>query len=263
MIKVESWLFRNMFSNKRKLYEGKAKIIFATENDPDTVIQHFKDDITAFNNKKHSVIPGKGVLNNYITSFFMSRLNNLGINTHFIKQINMKEQLVKKVEMIPIEVVVRNVAAGSLCKRLRLEQGKQLEPSIIEFFYKIDDDPLVTEEHLVHCLNLLSIWELEEIKMIAMRINDFLSGVFSTINISLIDFKLEFGHYNGQLFLADEISPDSCRLWDCTTKLNLDKDCYRMDLGDVISRYKEVAKRLGILIPILQSPETKSDNPEA
>lgn len=249
-----------MSSNKRKLYEGKSKIIFATENDPEVVIQHFKDDITAFNNKKHTILPGKGILNNYITSFFMSRLNTLGLNTHFIKQINMKEQLVKKVEMIPIEIVVRNVAAGGLCKRLKLETGQNLTPSIIEFFYKIDDDPLITEEHIVHCLNLLSIWELEEIKMIAMRINDFLSGIFSTINISLVDFKLEFGHYNGQLFLADEISPDSCRLWDRATKIKLDKDCYRFELGDVISRYKEIAKRLGILIPLLSDENDKTAN---
>ncbi|MBQ4874559.1 MAG: phosphoribosylaminoimidazolesuccinocarboxamide synthase [Rickettsiaceae bacterium H1] len=251
-------LTKNVFPNKRKICEGKAKIIFATENDPNTVIQHFKDDITAFNNKKRSILPGKGVLNNCITSFFMSRLNNIGINTHFIKQLNMKEQLVKKVEMIPIEVVVRNVASGGICKRLQIKEGKHLDPSIIEFFYKISDDPLVTDEHIVHCLNLLSIWELEEIKMVSMRINDFLNGVFSTINISLIDFKLEFGHYNGQLFLADEISPDSCRLWDNTTNMKLDKDCYRLELGDVISRYKEVAKRLGIPIPILH--EEKAEN---
>ncbi len=249
-----------MFLHKRKLYEGKAKIIFATDNDPNVVIQHFKDDITAFNNKKKSVLPGKGVLNNYIASFFMTRLNNMGINTHFIKQLNMKEQLVKKVEMVPLEIVVRNIAAGSLCERLNIETGKNLNTAIIEFFYKVKDDPLVTEEHIVNCLNLLSIWELEEIKMIALRINDFLSGVFSTINISLVDFKIEFGHYNGQLFLADEISPDSCRLWDSETNVKLDKDCYRLGLEDVISRYKEVAKRLGILIPILQESQNKEEN---
>ena len=252
---------KEIFLHKRKLYEGKAKIIFATGNNSDVVIQHFKDDISAFNNKKHSTLPGKGILNNYISSLFMNRLNNIGINTHFIKQLNMKEQLVKKVEMIPLEIVVRNIAAGGLCKRLKIEEGKILEPSIVEFFYKINDDPLVTDEHIIHCLNLLSIWEIEEIRMIAIRINDFLSGVFSTINISLVDFKLEFGHYNGQLFLADEISPDSCRLWDNTTNVKLDKDCYRLELGDVISKYKEVAKRLGILIPILQeTPKAEKQN---
>ncbi len=251
-----------MFSHKKKLYEGKAKIIFASENDPDVVIQHFKDDITAFNNQKHSVLPGKGVLNNYISTFFMTRLNNIGINTHFIKQLNMKEQLVKKVEMVPLEVVIRNIAAGGICKRLNIQSGKRFESSIIEFFYKeVSNDPLVTEEHIVNCLNLLGLWELEEVKMIALRINDFLSGVFSTINISLVDLKLEFGHYNGQLFLADEISPDSCRLWDNTTNTKLDKDCYRLELGDVISRYKEVAKRLGILIPILNENSNK-DTPQ-
>ena len=244
-----------MFSHKRKLYEGKAKIIFSQGEDSDVVIQHFKDDITAFNNKKRSVLPGKGVLNNYITGFFMTRLNDIGINTHFIKLLNMKEQLVKKVDMIPLEVVLRNVAAGSLCGRLEIQEGVNLDPSIIEFYYKNDNDPLITDDHITNCLKLLSIWELDEIKMIVMRINDFLRGVFSTIGISLVDFKVEFGHYNGQLFLADEISPDSCRLWDNNTKQKLDKDCYRLDLGDVIKRYKEVAKRLGILIPILEGED--------
>lgn len=248
-----------MFSHKRKLYEGKAKIIFALDGDNDLVIQHFKDDITAFNNKKRTIMPGKGILNNYITSFLMTKLNGIGINTHFVKLLNMKEQLVKKVDMIPIEVVVRNIAAGNICKRLNIKEGVALEPSLIEFYYKIDDDPLITEEHIVHCLKFLNMWELEEIKMIVMRINDFLSGLFSAINISLVDFKVEFGQHDGQLFLADEISPDSCRLWDNKTNDKLDKDCYRLELGDVIARYKEVAKRLGILIPILQEEDKPKD----
>ncbi len=242
-----------MLTNKRKLYEGKAKIIFTQGKDSDVVIQHFKDDITAFNSKKKTVLPGKGVLNNYIAGFFMEKLNNIGINTHFIKLLNMKEQLVKKVDMIPLEVVVRNVAAGGLCSRLGVEEGMPLEPTIVEFYYKIDDDPLVIDDHIVNCLRLLSIWELDEIKITVMRINDFLRGVFAAVGITLVDFKVEFGHYNGQLLLADEISPDSCRLWDNETKQKLDKDSYRLELGDVIKRYKEVAKRLGILIPILDN----------
>lgn len=232
------------------IYEGKAKVIFEGP-EPGTHVMHFKDDATAFNNQKRGLIHGKGVINNRISEFLMTRLADMGIPTHFIRSINMREQLVKSVDIIPLEVIIRNVAAGTLCKRLGLEEGKVLPRTLIEFCYKNDalGDPLVSEDHVLS-LGWAHVFELEEIKGMAYRVNDFLSGLFMGVGIKLIDFKLEFGRLieNDELriVLADEISPDSCRLWDAKTNEKMDKDRFRRDLGGVEEAYREVARRLGI-----------------
>ncbi|ACT69784.1 phosphoribosylaminoimidazolesuccinocarboxamide synthase [Neorickettsia risticii] len=233
---------------RRKIYEGKAKILFSFPDNPNLVTQHFKDDVTAYNNQKHSVIPGKGVINNYISAFFMQNLQNVGIKTHFVKVLNMREQLVKKAELIPIEVVVRNIVAGGLAKRLGLEEGMTLDAPLIETYYKSDSlgDPMVTDDHILS-FNWLRQSEIEEMKVMAWRINDFLSGSLSSAGITLVDLKLEFGFYDEQIILIDEISPDTCRFWDTGTKEKMDKDRFRKDLGGVSKYYREVARRLGIL----------------
>ena len=236
---------------RRQIYEGKAKVLFEGP-EPGTVVQYFKDDATAFNNRKKGVIAGKGVLNNRISEYLMVRLQEIGIPTHFIKRLNMREQLVREVEIIPVEVVIRNVVAGSLAKRLGMEEGTPLPRSIVEFYLKNDDlnDPMITEEHIT-AFGWASHQELDDIVNMSLRINDFLSGLFLGIGIRLIDFKLEFGRwYNDdevRLVLADEISPDSCRLWDSKTNEKMDKDRFRRDLGKVEEAYQEVARRLGIL----------------
>ncbi len=240
--------------NRKQIYEGKAKILFEGP-EPGTIIQYFKDDATAFNNQKKGIIAGKGILNNRISELVMTRLGEIGVQTHFIRSLNMREQLVKAVEIIPLEVVVRNVIAGSLAKRLGLAEGIVLPKPIIEFFYKKDElgDPLVGEE-LIQVLNWAESVELDEIKQITLRINDFLYGFFAGVGIRLVDFKIEFGRIHGdeenypRIVLADEISPDSCRLWDIKTNEKLDKDRFRQDLGKVAESYQEVARRLGILI---------------
>ncbi|WP_273757643.1 phosphoribosylaminoimidazolesuccinocarboxamide synthase [Bartonella sp. AU55XJBT] len=238
-------------NRRHRIYEGKAKILYEGP-EPGTYIQFFKDDATAFNAKKHEIIDGKGVLNNRISEYIFSHLGRLGIPTHFIKRINMREQLIKAVEIIPLEVVVRNVAAGSLAKRLGLEEGTPLPQSIIEFYYKNDslDDPMVTEEHIT-AFGWAVPQELEDIMQLSIRINDFLSGLFAGVNIQLIDFKMEFGRLwedeTMRIILADEISPDSARLWDMQTREKMDKDRFRRDMGGLINAYQEVAKRLGIM----------------
>ena len=236
---------------RKKLYEGKAKILYYGP-EPDTLIQYFKDDATAFNNKKKGQIPGKGVLNNFISELIMTRLKDVNIATHFLKRINMREQLIKKLDIIPIEIVVRNIATGSLVKRLGIKEGKVLPRPIIEFYLKNDklNDPLISEEHII-VFEWANPSELEEIISLSSRINDFLTGYFFSLNIRLVDFKLEFGRYwkndEVSIILADEISPDNCRLWDLQTNKKLDKDRFRQDLGDVDKAYKEVAYRLGVL----------------
>ena len=236
---------------RRRIYEGKAKILFEGP-EPGTLVQYFKDDATAFNNKKHAVITGKGVLNNRISEYIMNRLGEMGIPTHFVRSINMREQLVKAVDIIPLEVIIRNVAAGSLSKRLGIEEGKPLPRTIIEFCYKSDalGDPMITEEHIA-CFGWASQEEMHDIADMAIRVNDFMSGLFAGIGIRLVDFKLEFGRlYENEemrIVLADEISPDNCRLWDLKTGEKLDKDRFRRDLGNVEEAYQEVARRLGIL----------------
>ncbi len=238
-------------ARRRRIYEGKAKVIFEGP-EPGTLVQYFKDDATAFNNRKRGTITGKGVLNNRISEYLMTRIGEIGVPTHFLRRLNMREQLIKEVEIIPLEIVVRNVAAGSLSKRLGLSEGMPLPRSIIEYYYKSDelDDPLVTEEHIT-AFSWATPNELDEIVSMALRINDFLSGLFFGVGIRLVDFKLEFGRlYNEddvRLVLADEISPDCCRLWDVKTNEKMDKDRFRRDLGNVPEAYQEVARRLGIL----------------
>lgn len=238
-------------TRRKQIYEGKAKVLFEGP-EPGTIVQYFKDDATAFNNQKRGTITGKGVLNNRISEFLMTRIADIGVPTHFVRRLNMREQLVRAVEIIPLEVVVRNVVAGSLAKRLGMEEGTPLARSIIEYYFKNDalGDPMVSEEHIT-AFSWATTHELDEIMQMALRINDFLSGLFVGIGIRLVDFKLEFGRLydkgEGRLVLADEISPDNCRLWDSKTNEKLDKDRFRRDLGRVEEAYQEVARRLGIL----------------
>jgi len=235
----------------KKLYEGKAKILYAGP-EAGTAIQHFKDHATAFNNQKQSTIEGKGILNNRISEHILSNLNGVGIETHLIKRINMREQLIKLVEIIPIEFVVRNIATGSLTKRLGIEDGTVLEKPLIEFCYKNDElnDPLVAREH-IYAFDWASAEELDFIVPQCLRINDFMQGMFKSVGIKLVDFKLEFGRLNQdgkkRIVLADEISPDTCRLWDASSEEKLDKDRFRKDLGNLLEAYQEVARRLNIL----------------
>jgi len=239
-------------SRRRRIYEGKAKVLYEGP-EPGTLVQYFKDDATAFNNKKHAIITGKGVLNNRISEYLMVRLAEIGVPTHFVRRLNMREQLIREVEIIPIEVVVRNVVAGSLAKRLGLEEGTPLPRSIVEYYYKSDElgDPMISEEHIT-AFGWASAQDLDDVMSLALRINDYLSGLFLGIGLRLVDFKLEFGRlYEGEqvyIVLADEISPDSCRLWDVETNEKMDKDRFRRDLGNVEGAYQEVARRLGILL---------------
>lgn len=239
-------------SRRKMLYEGKAKILYEGP-EPGTVVAYFKDDATAFNAQKKAVLEGKGVLNNRISEYVMENLGRMGIPTHFIKRLNMREQLLREVEIIPLEVVVRNVAAGSIAKRFGLTEGDPLPRSIVEFYYKNDalEDPMVAEEH-VTAFNWATTQDMDEMIAMALRVNDFLSGMFMAVGIRLVDFKLEFGRVYDQndmprVILADEISPDSCRLWDAKTNEKLDKDRFRRDLGNVTEAYAEVARRLGIM----------------
>ncbi|MEZ5908902.1 MAG: phosphoribosylaminoimidazolesuccinocarboxamide synthase [Hyphomicrobiaceae bacterium] len=249
-------------NRRRRVYEGKAKVLYEGP-EPGTLVQHFKDDATAFNNKKHALIEGKGVLNNRISEYIFTRLGEIGVPTHFIRSMNMREQLIREVEIIPIEVVVRNVAAGSLASRLGLDEGTPLPRSIIEFYYKADalNDPLVSEEHIT-AFGWATPQEIDEMMSLALRINDFLIGLFLGIGIRLVDFKVEFGRLwdneHMRIVLADEISPDCCRLWDMATDNKLDKDRFRRDLGGLIEAYQEVARRLGVLT---ESPRPKGSGP--
>jgi phosphoribosylaminoimidazole-succinocarboxamide synthase len=235
----------------KKLYEGKAKILYAT-TDKNLVIQYFKDDATAFNNLKKSKIEGKGVLNNRISEHILNNLSQIGIKNHLVKRLNMREQVIKFVEIIPVEFIVRNVATGSITKRLGIKDGTILKQPLLEYCLKDDElgDPIIAEEHIL-AFDWATKQELEKVKKMILRINDFMIGMFRGVGIKLIDFKLEFGRLktNGknEVILADEISPDTCRLWDSITDKKLDKDRFRKDLGDLIPAYTEVAKRLGIL----------------
>ncbi|MBC7154728.1 MAG: phosphoribosylaminoimidazolesuccinocarboxamide synthase [Rhodobacteraceae bacterium] len=238
-------------ARRKKIYEGKAKILYEGP-EPGTLVQYFKDDATAFNAQKKDVIEGKGVLNNRLSEYFMTGLNSIGVPTHFIKRLNMREQLIRSVEIIPLEVVVRNVAAGSISKRLGIPEGTALPRPIVEFYYKDDKlgDPLVAEEHII-AFGWASQPDLDDIVSLALRVNDFLSGVMTGVGIKLVDFKIEIGRIwendFQRLIVADEISPDSCRLWDMKTGEHLDKDVFRRDLGNLADAYTEVARRLGVL----------------
>ena len=233
----------------KKLYEGKAKIIFAT-SDKNTVIQHFKDDATAFNNLKKTNIDGKGILNNRISEHLLKSLSEIGIKNHLIKRLNMREQLVELVNIIPIEFVIRNIATGSLTKRLGIEEGTVLDYPLIEYCLKDDKlgDPIISREHILN-FKWLNVIELDLINDQCLRINDYLQGLFRGIGIKLVDFKVEFGKtkLDETIILADEISPDTCRLWDKETDKKLDKDRFRKDLGNIVEAYQEVARRLNIL----------------
>lgn len=233
-----------------KIYEGKAKQLFATE-DKNLLIQYFKDDATAFNAQKKAVIEGKGVLNNFISEHIMLEMASAGITTHFVKRLNEREQLVRRMQIIPLEVIVRNVAAGSMAKRLGIEEGLELAAPVFEICYKDDalGDPLINDDHAVNVLKVVSKNQLDEIKNYTLKINQILHQIFHKIGIRLVDFKIEFG-FNAQknIVLADEISPDSCRLWDEKTAEKMDKDRFRRDLGGLVEAYKDVALRLGIKI---------------
>ena len=237
---------------RRKLvYEGKAKILYEGP-EPGTFVQYFKDDATAGNGAKKDVIEGKGVLHNRLSEFFMTGLGNIGVPTHFIRRLNMREQLIRQVEMIPLEVIVRNFAAGSMAKRLGMEEGATLPRPIVEFSLKDDKlgDPMVPEEYII-AFGWASQADMDDIVAMALRVNDFMSGVMHGVGIKLVDFKIEVGRIWDndfmRLVVADEISPDSCRLWDVETGQKLDKDVFRQDLGSLSDAYTEVARRLGVL----------------
>ena len=237
---------------RRKLvYEGKAKILYEGP-EPGTLVQYFKDDATAFNAEKKAVIDGKGVLNNRLSEFFMTGLVRIGVPTHFIRRLNMREQLIRQVEIIPLEVIVRNFAAGSMAKRLGMEEGTPLPSPIVEFSYKDDSlgEPLVTEEYII-AFGWATQQDLDDMIALALRVNDFMAGVMHGVGIKLVDFKIEIGRVWDndfmRLVVADEISPDSCRLWDIETGRKLDKDVFRQDLGDLADAYTEVATRLGVM----------------
>lgn len=227
-----------------QLYEGKAKKVFATDN-PDVVLVSYKDDATAFNGLKKGQIAGKGVVNNRCSNHLFKMLEKNGVKTHYIEELSDTDTLVCKVEIVPIEVIVRNIAAGSLAKRLGLEEGTPMKSTVLEFCYKNDDlgDPMVNDYH-IYAMDFASVEELDTIKDMSFRINDLLRDYFKDINIDLIDFKLEFGRYKGEIILADEISPDTCRFWDSTTHEKLDKDRFRRDLGGVEDAYNEIIKRV-------------------
>ena len=251
----------------KKLYEGKAKILYEGP-EKGTAVQHFKDDATAFNNQKKSTVEGKGVLNNRISEHILNNLNQIGIPTHLIKRLNMREQLVRLVDIYPIEFIVRNIATGSLTKRLGIPDGTVLSKPLLEYCYKNDDlgDPIVSREHIFE-FNWLSPIELDAINDYCERINDFMQGMFRAVGIKLVDFKLEFGKAKidgkSQILLADEISPDTCRLWDLSSEKKLDKDRFRKDLGNVIQAYQEVARRLGIIHEEANISEVKFGKPKA
>ena len=251
----------------KKLYEGKAKIIYEGP-EKGTGIQHFKDDTTAFNNLKKSTVEGKGVLNNRISEHILNNINQIGIKTHLIKRLNMREQLIKLVEIIPLEFIVRNIATGSLTKRLGIADGTVLTKPLIEYSYKNDElgDPLIAKEHIIE-FNWAKESELNLINEYCLRINDFMQGMFRGVGIKLVDFKLEFGRSenNGEeeILLADEISPDTCRLWDVISEKKLDKDRFRKNLGNVVQAYQEVARRLGIIHEDSNISEVKFGKPQA
>jgi phosphoribosylaminoimidazole-succinocarboxamide synthase len=236
---------------RTKIYEGKAKILYEGP-EPGTLVQYFKDDATAFNAEKKDVIEGKGVLNNRLSEFFMNGLNEIGVPTHFIKRLNMREQLIRNCEIIPLEVIVRNFSAGSFAKRLGVAEGTRLPRPIVEYCYKDDalGDPLVTEEHIA-AFGWASQQDMDDILALALRVNDFMSGLMLGVGIRLVDFKIEIGRIYEEEFhrlvVADEISPDSCRLWDIKTGEKLDKDVFRHDLGSLTNAYTEVARRLGVI----------------
>lgn len=242
-----------ILNKTKQIYEGKAKILYSTA-DENYIIQYFKDDATAFNAQKKAVIAGKGILNNLISEFIMLELDKNNIATHFVKKLNEREQLVKKVQIIPLEVIIRNITAGSLSKRLGINEGVVLNQPVFEICYKNDalQDPLINDDHACEVLKVINKKQLEEIKSNSLKINSLLKTIFNNIGINLVDFKIEFGfdltakNPAENIILADEISPDGCRLWDQKTAQKLDKDIFRRDLGNLIEAYQEIAKRLNL-----------------
>ena len=231
---------------REQLYEGKAKKVFATD-DPDVVIVSYKDDATAFNGVKKGTIQGKGVINNRMTNLVFRKFEAAGIPTHFIEELNDRETAVKKVDIVPLEVIVRNVAAGSFSKRMGVEEGRALLCPILEFSYKNDDlgDPFINDDYAL-ALGLATREELDYIRTSTLKVNEIMKEYFLNAGMKLIDFKIEYGRYHGQILLADEVSPDTCRLWDVNTNEKLDKDRFRRDLGNVEEAYNEVFHRLGL-----------------
>jgi len=237
-----------MQQKTQQIYQGKAKIIYAT-TDNNLLIQYFKDSATAFNGIKKEEITGKGILNNAISAHIMATLSRHGIDNHFVAKLNDREQLIKKVKIIPLEVIVRNVVAGSLAKRLGLNEGTILTHPIFEICYKNDalNDPLINDDQAVYALQIIEQSQLNTIKKTALSINNILQKIFLDIDIKLIDFKIEFGFdIDNNIILADEISPDSCRLWDANTQQKLDKDLFRHNLGNLIDGYKQIANRFNL-----------------
>ncbi len=251
----------------KKLYEGKAKIIYEGP-EKGTAIQHFKDDATAFNNQKKSTVEGKWVLNNRIPEHILNNLNQIGIKTHLIKRLNMREQLIRLATLYPVEFIVRNIATGSLSKRLGIADGTILEKPLLEYCYKNDDlgDPIVAKEH-IFAFGWAKEEEIKQIDNMTFRINDLLQGIFRGVGIKLVDFKLEYGKVwekdKQEIILADEISPDTCRLWDIKSERKLDKDRFRKDLGNIVQAYQEVARRLGIIHEEANISEVKFGKPKA
>ncbi len=233
-----------MVRKTEQLYEGKAKKVFATDN-PDYVIVSYKDDATAFNGVKRGTIVGKGVVNNVVSNHLFQLLEQNGVPTHLVEEISERETIVKRVQIVPVEVIVRNIAAGSLSKRLGLEEGTKLKTTVLEYCYKDDalGDPMINDYHIA-AMGLATAEEMAQIAAYSFRVNDVLTAYLKDLNIELIDFKLEFGRFQGKIILADEISPDTCRFWDSRTGQKLDKDRFRRDLGDVEEAYQEVLHRL-------------------
>lgn len=234
------------FEKKQQLYEGKAKKVWATDND-DVVLVDYKDDATAFNGQKKGTIVGKGVVNNRMSNFMFKQLEKAGVKTHYIEEISDRETLVKKVEIVPLEVIIRNIAAGSMSKRLGLAEGTPLKHTVLEFSYKNDElgDPMINDYHAL-AMGLCTKDELKQISETAFKVNNFMVDYFKKLGIDLVDFKIEFGRFHGEILLADEISPDTCRFWDSETKEKLDKDRFRRDMGGVEEAYAEMMRRLGL-----------------
>ena len=229
---------------REQLYEGKAKKVFATD-DPDVVIVSYKDDATAFNGVKKGTIQGKGVINNRMTNLVFQKFEAAGIPTHFIEELNDRETAVKKVDIVPLEVIIRNVAAGSFSKRMGVEEGRELLCPILEFSYKNDDlgDPFINDDYAL-ALGLATKEEIDQIREYTFKVNEIMKEYFLGAGMKLIDFKIEFGRFHGKILLADEVSPDTCRLWDVNTNEKLDKDRFRRDLGGVEDAYNEIMRRL-------------------
>ena len=228
------------------MYEGKAKKVYATE-DPDYCIVEYKDDATAFNGQKKGTIAGKGVVNNKMSNYMFLLLEKHGVKTHFVEELSDRETLVKKVEIVPLEVIIRNKAAGSMAKRLGMEEGTELKTTVLEFSYKDDalGDPMVNEYHIL-AAGYASREDIDTISAMALKVNEVMCEFFKSVNVELIDFKLEFGRFHGEILLADEISPDTCRFWDINTHEKLDKDRFRRDMGGVEEAYAEMMKRVGL-----------------